>query len=49
MGSCEESTLVLETLFPVAFRDVQRNRLSSAKPLIASLPVETLERSRDLK
>jgi hypothetical protein len=48
-GNFEESILVLEALFPIAFRDVQRNRLRSAKPLIARLPVDALERSRDLK
>ncbi len=37
----EKATAILEASFPVAFGNVERNRLGSAKPLVASMTMAT--------
>ena len=43
----EKAILVLETLLSVAFRDVQRNRLSRTQPLISGRSIDPSKSFRD--
>jgi hypothetical protein len=40
---------IFQAAFPVAFGNVQRNRLSGAKLLITGMAMKVVERSRDFE
>ncbi len=44
----KESIFVLETLFPIAFGNIQWNRLRRTQPLVTSLTIRPAERFSDL-
>jgi hypothetical protein len=45
----EKVIAIFQAAFPVAFGNVQRNRLSGAKLLITGMAMKVVERSRDFE